>query len=208
MMKKRLVLLFCGLFLTAALRGEEPSAPLLRNRLLKEELALAREPALYFIISLKARTLALKSRGLILQEWRIESVHRWGDAPPLQSLVLEKKSTLYPPKRREINPAAESAASTFELEALELKDMPSKFVLYLDRGVAVYFRPKPRNFLSHLGNVGHLVFWNLWLPLKNLSSKLKKKPLVAIDLGLAGKEDVQAMYWALPDGVKGLIFPL
>jgi hypothetical protein len=56
--------------------------------------------------------------------------------------------------------------------------------------------------------LGHLSVWNLWLPLKNLSFELKKKPFAAIDIRLEKKEDGQAIYWALPDGVKGLVFPL
>ncbi|MEW5900576.1 MAG: hypothetical protein AB1715_03840, partial [Acidobacteriota bacterium] len=96
----------------------------------------------------------------------------------------------------------------FELDALELKDMPATFVLYLEQGVSVYIRPKPQGFISHLGSIGPFLSWNLWAPLKNLWFELRKKPFSAINLKLAGKENVKAIYWALPDRIKGLLFPL
>jgi len=199
---------FCVLFSAVPARGEDQTASL-ENRLAKEELLLAKTPSLYFIVYLKSKMIALRSRGMTLQEWKVQSVHLWGDAPPLAALMLDKKSTLFPPKRAKIQPAAkEEEAAAFELEALELKDMPSRFTLFLSGGIQVFIRPKAGGFFPRLGNLGHLLVWNLWLPLKNLSFELKKKPFAAIDIKLEKKEDGQAMYWALPDGVKGLVFPL
>jgi hypothetical protein len=179
------------------------------NRLAKEELLLAKTPSLYFIFYLKSRVIALKSRGLILQEWKVQSIHAWGDTPPLSALTLDKKSTLFPPKRTKIKPASsEEEAATFELDALELKDMPSRFTLFLSGGIRVSVRPKARGFFSQLGNFGHLIAWNVWVPLRNLSFRMGKKPFGAIVIKLEKKEDAQAVYWAFPDGIKGLIFPL
>ena len=181
----------------------------LENRLAKEELLLAKTPSLYFIVSVKSKMLALKSRGMILQEWPIQSIHAWGNGAPLSALTLEKKSTLFPPKRTQIKPAAnEEEAATFELDALELKDMPSRFTLFLSAGIRVHFRPKARGFFSHLGNFGHFLSWNFWVPLKNLSYRLRKKPFAAIDIKLEKKDDSRFVYWAFPEGIKGLIFPL
>jgi len=181
----------------------------LENRLAKEELLLAKTPSLYFIIYLKSKMIALKSRGLTLQEWKVRSIHAWGDAPPLGALVLTKKSTLFPPKRTKIKPAAnEEDPAKFELDALELKDMPSRFTLSLGTGIRILVRPKARGFFPSLENFGHLVSWNLWVPLKNLSFKLRKRPFAAIAIKLEKKEDGQALYWALPEEVKGLVFPL
>jgi len=198
----------CLLWASLPASGGDQTA-YLENRLAKEELLLAKTPSLYFIVYLKSKVIALKSRGMTLQEWKVQSIHAWGDAPPLSSLALEKKSTLFPPKRAKIKPAAkEEEAATFELDALELKDMPSRFTLFLSGGIRVFVRPKARGFFPRLGNFGHVIAWNLWVPLKNLSFQLRKKPFAAIDIKLEKKEDGQAVYWGLPDGAKGLVFPL
>lgn len=132
-----------------------------------------------------------------------------GRSAPLSALTLVKKSTLFPPKRAKIKPAAkEEEAATFELEALELKDMPSRFTLFLSGGIGLSIRPMARGLFPSLGNFGHVLAWNLWVPLRNLSFRVRKKPFAAIDIKLEKKEDGQAVYWALPDGVKGLVFPL
>jgi hypothetical protein len=204
----RVLAVFVVLSSALAARAEDQRI-FLENQLAKEELLLAKTPTLYFIFYLKSKTVVLKSRGLNLQEWKIRSVHAWGDAPPLGGLTLEKKSTLFPPKRTKIQPAAaEEDPAKFELDALELKDMPSRFTLFLSGGLRVQIRPRARGFFPQLGNFGHFIAWNVWVPLKNLSLKIRKRPFAAIDIKLEKKEDGQAIFWAFPDGIKGLVFPL
>ena len=199
---------FCLLWASLPALGGDQTA-YLENRLAKEERLLSKTPSLYFIVYFKSKMIALKSRGITLQEWKVQSIQTWGDGAPLGALTLEKKSTIFPPKRTKIKPAAnEEEAATFELDALELKDMPSRFTLFLSGGIRVFVRPKARGFFPRLGNFGHLLAWNLWVPLKNLSFQLRKRPFAAIDIKLEKKEDSQAVYWAFPDGIKGLVFPL
>jgi hypothetical protein len=204
----KILAVFCLLLASLpAFGGNQKSY--LENNLAKEELTLAKTPSLYFIVYVKSKMIALKSRGMILQEWPIQSIHAWGDRSPLSALMLEKKSTLFPPKRTKIMPAAkEEDAATFELDALELKDMPSRFTLFLGGGIRVNFRSQARGFFPRLGTLGHFLAWNLWVPLKNLSYQLRRKPFSALDISLGKKEDSRAVYWAFPDGIKGLIFPL
>ena len=187
--------------------GEEKPEAWGRNQALKQEVELAKSPALYYIFDLAGRQIQLKSRGMVLEEWKIERIHRWGDAPPLGAVTLDKKSTLFPPKRAKIKPGTDEEGGPFELDALELKDMPSSFVLYLSGGIRVYIRPKPANLVSRIGGIGRFLAWNLWVPLKNFGHELRKKPFAAIDVALSGKEDAQALYWALADGTRGLILP-
>jgi hypothetical protein len=121
---------------------------------------------------------------------------------------LEKKTTLNPPQRTKIKPAAtEEEAAAFELEALELKDMPSRFTLFLTGNIRISIRTKPSGLLPRLRDLGHIVAWNLGVPLNNLAFRLKNRPFGAIDIKLEKKEDGQSLYWALPDGIKGLVFP-
>jgi hypothetical protein len=206
-MRKNLLLVL-WIILTALVGCADEYSELARtNRLLKEEFALAKSPGLYFIFDLKNKQILLKARGILLEEWKIEKLHRWGDAPPLGALTLEKKSALFPPKRAKIKPADEEAGDTFELDALELKDMPSAFTLYMDRGISVYVRPKPQSFLSRAANLGHSLVWYLGVPLKNLWLELRKKSFAAIEVRLTDTEKARALYWALADGTKGIILP-
>lgn len=185
----------------------DDKGPFIENRLAKEELALAKTPSLYFIVQLKSKKIVLKSRGMKLAEWNIASLHAWGGAPPLSALVLDKKSTL--PKRTKIQPASsEEEAAAFELDALELKDMPSKFTLFLSGGIRVHIRPAAKGFWPRLGSLGHFLGWNVGIPLKNLAFKIRKKPFAALSLKVEKKEDGQALFWAFHDGIKGLVYPL
>lgn len=209
MMRTKLILSFFILFLfIPAAFVEERPLPQKQNQLLKEELALAKTLALYFIIDVERKNISLKSRGVLLEEWKIENCRFWGDYPLLKTLTLIKKSTLFPPKRSKIKPGAAEEGNSFELEALELRDMPSTYVLYLSEGVCIYIRSKATKFISRVGNVRHLFNWYLWVPLRNLRHELRKKPFTAIDIKLGDKEKAQALYWALADGTKGLVFRL
>jgi hypothetical protein len=202
------LLLFIVIGLSRGVLAQE-KGPLIQNRLVKEELQLARTPSLYFIIYLKSKMIALKSRGMTLREWKIDGLHRWGDPPPPEAMTLQKKSTLFPPKRTKIKPAAsEEEAAAFEPDALELKDMPSRFTLFLNDGMQIYVRARARGFLPHLGSVGHFFAWYVWAPMTSLFFEIRNKPHAALDITLAEKEDVRALYWAFHDGLKGLIYPL
>ncbi len=187
----------------------QEKAPVIQNRLAREELELAKSPSLYFIFYLKSKTIALKSRGMTLREWKVDRFRAWGDPPPPEALTLRKKSTLFPPKRTKIKPAAnEEEAAAYEPEALELKDMPSRFTLYMSGGMRVYVRTGARGLLPRLGSIGHFLSWYVWAPITNLSFEIRKKRYAALEVMLAGKQDAQALYWAFADGLEGLIYPL
>jgi len=209
-----------------ALAEKSPSLAL-QDRLLREDLALAKASSLYFVVQLKSGTMSLRAGGVTLKEWKVAGVRSWGAPHPLEPLTVEKKSTLFPPKRIEIKPTteeeeeqarAEAAKAdkkkenekpkTPELEALELKDMPSSFVFLMSDSTRVYFRPRAHKFLPRIASFGHSLSWYFWVPLKNLWLRLNKKPFSAIDIKLESPEDCRSIYWSLAEGAKGLIFPL
>jgi hypothetical protein len=224
----RIKALVClGLLLAAPSLAEKGPSPALQDRFLREDLALAKSSSLYFVIQLKSGTMSLRAGGVTLKEWKVVGVRLWGGPHPLEPLTIEKKSTLFPPKRTEIKPATEEEEEqaqaqaakagqktedekpkTPELEALELKDMPASFMLLMSDSTRVYFRPKAHKFLSRVASFGHSLSWYLWVPLKNLWLRLNKKPFSAIDIKLESPEDCQSIYWSLAEGAKGLIFPL
>jgi hypothetical protein len=227
-MKKTAALVCLGFLLAASALAQKPASPALRDRFLREDLALAKTSSLYLVIFLESRTMSLRAGGLTLRDIKITGLRSWGVAQPLEPLAIAKKSTLFPPKRTEIIPQTEEQAEqaqaeaeksvenkkegqkaqSFELEALELKDMPSSFAMFMSDGTRVYFRPKAQKFLPRLASFGHTLSWYLWVPLKELWFRLKKKPFPAIDLKLEAAEDCQSIYWSLAEGAKVLIFPL
>jgi hypothetical protein len=206
---KRFVRLTLVIALLALLAGgEEKNRDAWRSsQALRLELELAKYPALYYLVDFSGHQILLKSRGMVLKEWRIESIRRWGDALSPMAFALEKKSSFFPPRRAKIKPGTDEEEGSFELDALELKDMPSSFVLYLSGGVRVYIRPKPRNLVSRIGGLVRFLAWNLWVPWKNLGHEMRGKPFAAIDLSFSSTEDAQSLYWSLADGTKGLILP-
>ena len=226
-MRKTAALAFLAFLLASPALGQKPPSPALEDRFLREDLDLAKTSSLYFVIHLKSRTMSLRAGGLTLKEWKIAGLRRWGPPQPFDPLAIEKKSTLFPPKRTEIIPTTEEQAEQAqaeaekadkkkkeqptqppELEALELKDMPSSFTLFMSDGTRVYFRPRAKKFLTRMGSFGHSLSWYSWVPLKNLWFRLKKKPFSAIDIKLEAAEDCESTYWSLTEGAKGLIFPL
>lgn len=231
-MRKISALACLAVFLAAPALGQSAPSSLVEDKLLREELALAKTPSLYFIIYLKSRTISLRAGGLTLKDCKIAGLRSWGSGPLLEALILKRKSTLFPPKRKEIIPTIEEQADqdkadqektdqdkkvkkeeeqkaqSFELEALELKDMPASFTLFLSDGTRVYVRPRAHKFFPRIASFGHSLSWFLWVPLKNLWFHVKKRPFSAIDIKLETREDVQSVYWSLADGTKGLVFPL
>lgn len=206
-MRTEFILLLAMMSFSIPVYGEKSLSPGLKNQFLKEELALARTSSSYFIIDLQTRAIQLKARGLTLREWKIDGLKWWGDSVPLQAITLEKKSALFAPKRKKIKPGTNQEGETFELEVLELKDMPSSFSLYMDRGLFVYIRPRPANFLSGAWEIGRFLRWYAWIPLKNLWFEVRGKPLTVLDIRVANKGEAKSLYWALLEGFRGLIHP-
>lgn len=191
--------------------GQERINPVqlrLEIELLRLEVSLASSPQLYFLLNLPAKKLQLKARGLVLKEWEITRVRRWGGHPPLQALTLGKKSSLFAPKRKAIVPGEAQVTGSGELETLELKDMPTIFTLNLVEDIKIYVRPVSRSFLSRLANIGLNFRWYGWLPVANLWRQIRKKPLTILEITVGNPNEAKSIYWAMMDGMKGLVFSL
>ncbi len=178
------------------------------NQVLKQEIILASKPQLYFLLNLSEKRLQVKARGMVLKEWTLTRVRRWGPHPRLEPLTLGKKSALFAPKRKAIKPGENQAKDTFELQALELKDMPTIFTLNLEEGIKIYVRPKPQGFLARLANIGLHFRWYGWFPLRNMTRRIAGKPFVSIEITVSSPIEAKEIYWAMLDGLKGLIYSL
>ena len=178
------------------------------NRLLESELKLAKKPQLYFIFNLKEKKIYFKCRGVTLKELKIEKVKLWGQYPDLKDHALFKKSTLFKPERKEINPKdneKDKEEENFELEALELDDMPANFSMVHYEGINISVRQKPEGFFSELRSIYSNTMWYITRPLITVWNTVQGKPFTSIYITLS-KKDAQSLYWSFYEGLAGIIY--
>ena len=188
--------------------GERPTT-YEQIRVLEAELSLAKGRDCYLIVDIGAKRIYLKAKGVVLREWEIRKARKWGIPLSLEPVALKKKSALFPPKREKIKPhEAKSESGAFELEALEVTDMPKSFTLTLDRNISLYIRPHTEGLFSKITGIPHLVKWYVWCPLRTVFLSLKKDSFHALDLVLTSELEAQSFYWVLPEGTKIAIFSL
>ena len=227
-----LSLLLAALAMPGAGRAQDKDQTkllLLQARLLEEELALAKLPNAYFLLDLREKRLVLRAGGTDLRAWEVRGVRAWGAPAEVKALTLLTKTTLNPPERIEIKPGGEeeSPAQTtgteaakkpaaggqavagpteFELEALELKDMPKSFQMLLEGGLRVSVRAAGQTLGSRFGRLWSALRWSVGRPIEAVYLKARKKQGCVLELTLKDEKDVQALYWSLYDGIKGLIW--
>ncbi|HEX2695253.1 MAG TPA: hypothetical protein VHP61_05830 [Acidobacteriota bacterium] len=210
-MTKRRTLILITLALTGIAspglaREARTSGPPQENRVAEAESALARTPDFYFMMNLGSRTIDLKARGFVLRRWAPSRIRFWGSPVPFKALSLARKTALTPPQRRVIKPGEPETVSTkpgeFELEALEVKDMPPAYTLELEGGTKISVVPKAKG----LPAVWRDMKWYVGLPLKTLKLRRQKRTITLIELSFEDPKEGQAMYWALTEGLKGLVW--
>ncbi len=174
---------------------------------LETELSLAKSSHLYFIFDLGENKIDLKAKGLLLRTWKIEAIRLWGDPVLLNPVSVVKKSTIFPPKREEIKPGETGEEEKFEIEALELSDMPSSYTIILERNISIYIRPKSKGLASLLKNIGHTMRWYFYPPLRTVWSTAKRNSYTAFDVLMENKDECRSFYWTLAENMKFIIFP-
>jgi hypothetical protein len=169
------------------------------------EIELAKEPHFYFVLDVRGRVLELKVRGMVLRSWKLQDMRFWGKPAFSKNVQLVKKSTLKPPQRNVIKPGEAAPAkdpSKFELEALELKDMPKQFTLEFDNGLQVSVKAAA----GGLASIEDAFAWYAVLPVKSYFSARNGKPVSELELRFANERDAQAIYWIFFEGIKGLVY--
>lgn len=192
------------------------------TRLLESELSLAKKTNIYFIFNLKSKEILLKARGVVLKEMKIGDVESWGtfvDAGP-RSLV--RKSALFKePKRVNIDPnknkeeetsettttetPAPANPAAFDIEALELKDMPGNYDLEFSESIFISVRQKGTGFLGKLYSVGSYAGWYVSRPLLTIWNTIKDRPYTSIYL-IMDEEDARSVYWSLVENSDNIIY--
>jgi len=167
---------------------------------------LAKEPHFYFVLDVRQKNLELRVKGMVLRAWKLQSMRFWGRPAFSKTVQLVKKSTLKPPRRNVIKPGEAAGTprdpSKFELEALELKDMPKSFSLDFDNGLKVSVKVGDKGLKAVIEEVR----WYGLLPVRSLFSARNGKPLSELELRFANEKDAQAIYWIFYEGIKGLVY--
>ena len=178
--------------------------------LLESELELAKKPHIYFIFNLKNGGIFLKSRGVMLKEMKIEDIKFWGRPLDTKPRTLLKKSSLFEPKREKIEPEKSQEkettdTSSFEVKALELKDMPTSYRLVFHESIFISIRPKATGIISKLYNTCRYVSWSLSRPILTVWNSIRGKPFTAIYLTV-NEEDARSIYWSLTENSESIIY--
>lgn len=203
---RRLLSFALGCFSIGVVLGGEKVNPILQTKILEAEYSLAKNSAAYFILDTTAKKLLLKARGVVLREWGVRAVRTWGCPFSIESVALIKKSSLFGPKREKIKLGQAAQEEEFELEVLELVDMPGRYSLRLEKDIFVWVRPSAGRGISTLKNVLHAVPWNFFCPLRTVFEALRKKSFSALDIELKNRIDSKSLYWAFAEGTRIIIF--
>lgn len=219
-------LLLAGLVCAGPSAGADKADLAKKQNSLNAEYSLAKESTFYFVLDILGRRLELKVRGMVLRSWPVKAMRFWGRPELSGNVELVRKSTLKAPERIVIKPgddakkieeataaaakptgtsAAPSNPAEFDLEALELKDMPKKFSLDFDNGLHIQIKAKTGASGGLLGSMRESWGWYVGLPLRNLFGPHTGKGVSELEVTLDNEKDVQSVYWHFFDGIKGII---
>jgi len=155
--------LLAGLVCAGPAAGADKVGLAKKQNSLNSEYSLAKDSNFYFVLDVLGRKLELRVRGMVLRSWPFQSMRFWGRPEFSGNVELVRKTALKAPKRIVIKPGAEAEkveaapppaakpsgtgaapgnAAEFDLEALELKDMPKNFALDFDNGLHILVKVK------------------------------------------------------------------
>ncbi len=169
-----------------------------QNQLLEEEIKLSRKPDIYYVFNMLEMKIYIKARGINLKEFSIQDFSRWGKPFSVNVFKVKRKSTFIKPARETIKPGDEKKKDNFELEALELKDMPTRYTIVFEGGATLFIRPSSEGFISTTGNFFYSSYKLLTRPLLMVWNTLKGKSYKAFNIVL-NENDARAVYWSIPE---------
>lgn len=206
----------------AGAAGADKAALAKKQDMLTAEYGLAKEAKFYFVFDVLGRKIELRVRGMVLQTWPVAEMRFWGRPEFAGAVELTKKTTLKAPERIVIKPgdaepsikvptpkpgvsALTATAADYDLEALELRDMPKRFSLDLDNGLHITVKTMTGDAPGLGARLREGWRWYVSLPLADLFGEKRDKPLSELELTFKDEKDAQSIYWHLFEGIKGLI---
>ena len=214
-----------ALGLTAGLAwaaGTDKAALAKKQDALTAEYGLAKEAKFYFVFDVLGRKIELRVRGMVLMTWPVADMRFWGRPEFSGTVELTKKTALKAPERIVLKPGdAEpsikvptpkpgvsvltATAADYDLEALELRDMPTRFGLDLDNGLHISIKASSGEARGLAARLSDAWRWYVRLPLADLFGERKGKPLSELEISFKDEKDAQSLYWHFFDGIKGII---
>jgi len=180
------------------------------NCLLEAELALASKGTSYIILDLRTESdsvpvrINLKNRGIVLREFDVDRMrYRRTKGLVIEPIPLIKKMAFFHPKRREIKPhKAEDGADTIsQLDFLELKDIPSNYTFSFGRGLLISITGQPKSLIPRFVHLISSILIHIRYSLTIVWNHLWKNEFAIIEI-IMGKEEAQALYWSLEEGMN------
>jgi len=209
-------LLVAGLVCLGSAAGTDKAGLAKKQSSLISEYSLAKDSNFYFVLDVLGRKLELRVRGMVLRSWPFQSMRFWGRPEFSGDVELIQKTALKAPKRIVIKPGGEpekaepapappANPAEFDLDALEVKDMPKKFSLDFDNGLHIVIKSKKAASAGFLGALREIWGWYVDLPLRNLFGPHTGAGLSELELTFDNEKDGQSIYWHFFEGIKGIV---
>lgn len=184
--------------------ANEADRLVLENRNLEAERKVAQTQNIYFIINLREKTIQIKARGVVLKDIKIKDFNYWGSILPGELLTLHKKSVFIKPRRDKINPGENKDNQTFEYNALEVEDMPSRYQLRFNRGVNISIQPD--GFFSSIGTFLPSGKTLILRPIITVWHTIWQKTYTVVEITL-DEQDTKVLYWSFLEGMQAILYP-
>jgi len=169
------------------------------------EIALAKAPGIYGVVDLERGVVEIKGRGTALKTFDIVRSKRWGKNVGQTTSKVLKKSTLFPPKRKNITPKPGEEEPDVELDVLELSKMPTHYSITLEGNIRLKVRPKTKHFLRRIRNFGSGILWYAYLPFKTVWRTVAGKPFAEIQIVTGNEKEARWIYWSFFEGLNCLV---
>jgi hypothetical protein len=193
----------------AAVIGAAPAAGqdmARRKARLEAELELAKTSHVYLVVDTEARKISLRIRGMALKTWAAADVRAWGRPVGVRSLKLVKRTGWSAQDRINLTPGIKpedkpgDKPKDIGADVLELEDMPARYAFFMEEGLRIVVRPKPKGILGRTGSVFAGIGRAFGRSAKAVWSAVRRKEFSEIWIVFNEGKDAQAMFWATPEG--------
>jgi len=204
-MKKAFLAALIGLTLGLSLAADERSQLFWQNKTAEAELTLAKTNSVYFVIDAANSVIQFKAKGVVLKEWKMVRFSCRALAWPIVSTALVSKQAIVVPKRKHIDPKKAEEIGSYELEALEAKDMPADYVLTLENDLKIHISSQKEKLLSLLSHWELSLQQGIFEEAQSVWWAAFKPKARVMRIRLVEPVDARTMCWSFSNGMKGLI---